>query len=115
MVGRIRRKAGLAEADARARRVDTAPAVCALCARPLGTRVEWHHVIPRSEGGTDTVPLHPICHRAIHAAADNATLARAGTLDAIRDLASLSRFLRWIADKPADFHAPTRRRRDLLQ
>ncbi|MEG8039537.1 HNH endonuclease [Sphingomonas sp. LR60] len=95
--------------------MSTAPPTCALCGRPLGTRVEWHHVIPRSEGGTGTVPLHPICHRAIHAAADNAALARAGTLDAIRDLPSLSRFLRWIADKPADFHAPTRHRRDMLQ
>lgn len=115
MVGRIRRKAGLAEAEARARATDHAPPVCALCGRPLGVRVEWHHVVPRSEGGTDTVPLHPICHRAIHAAADNPTLARAGTLEAIRDLPPLSRFLRWIADKPADFHAPTRRGGDALQ
>ncbi len=115
MVGRIKRKAGLAEAEARAGMAAIAPPVCALCRRALGTRVEWHHVIPRSEGGTDTVPLHPICHRAIHAAADNPTLARAGTLDAIRDLPPLSRFLRWIADKPADFHAPTRRGRDALQ
>lgn len=115
MVGRIRRKAGLAEAEARAQAAAIAPPVCALCGRPLGARVEWHHVVPRSEGGTATVPLHPICHRAIHAAADNPTLARAGTLDAIRDLPPLSRFLRWIADKPPDFHAPTRRSRDALQ
>ncbi|MFK3888170.1 HNH endonuclease [Sphingomonas sp. NPDC079357] len=112
MVGRIRRKAGLAEAAALAQQADVAPVTCALCGRPLGTRTEWHHVIPRSEGGTDTAPLHPICHRAIHAAADNATLARAGTLDAIRAIPALSRFLRWIADKPADFHAPTRRARE---
>ncbi|WP_341208250.1 HNH endonuclease signature motif containing protein [uncultured Sphingomonas sp.] len=115
MVGRVRRKAGLAEAAARAHAEETTPRTCALCGRPLGTRVEWHHVVPRSEGGTDTEPVHPICHRAIHAAADNATLARAGTLDAIRTIPALSRFLRWIADKPADFHAPTRRVRDPLQ
>lgn len=112
MVGRVRRKAGLAAAEALAGHRDAAPARCALCDRPLGERTEWHHVVPRSEGGTDTVPLHPICHRAIHAAADNAALTRAGTLDAIRDLPPLARFLRWIADKPADFHAPTRRLRD---
>ncbi|MEH3104269.1 MAG: HNH endonuclease signature motif containing protein [Sphingomonas phyllosphaerae] len=114
MVGRVRRKAGLAEAEARARDTNDAAPCCALCGRPLGSRVEWHHVVPRSEGGTDTVPLHPICHRAIHAAADNPALARAGTLDAIRDIPALSRFLRWIADKPADFHAPTRHRRSDL-
>jgi hypothetical protein len=115
MVGRVRRKAGLVAAAALVDRRTAPPAACALCARPLGLRVEWHHVVPRSEGGTDTVPLHPICHRAIHAAADNATLARAGTLAAIRDLPPLARFLRWVADKPPDFHAPTRRTRDPAQ
>ena len=84
---------------------------CWLCERPLGLRVEWHHPKPKSRGGKNTVPLHPICHRAIHAAADNATLARAGTLAAIRDWPDIARFLRWIADKPADFHAATRRGR----
>ncbi len=111
MVGRVRRKAGLADAAALSARTDAAPTCCALCRRPLGNRIEWHHVVPRSEGGTATVPLHPICHRAIHAAADNAALARAGTLNAIRELPALARFLRWIGDKPADFHAPTRRGR----
>ncbi|KTT76117.1 HNH endonuclease signature motif containing protein [Sphingomonas endophytica] len=115
MAGRIKRKAGLAAAAARTERESAAPDVCALCGRPLGRRVEWHHVVPRSEGGTHTVPLHPICHRAIHASADNVTLARAGTLEAIRERPPLARFLRWIADKPADFHAPTRRARESSQ
>ncbi|MBB3694521.1 HNH endonuclease [Sphingomonas sp. BK580] len=109
MAGRVRRKQGLAEAERRAATAAVLSDRCALCDRPLGRRVEWHHVVPRSEGGRDTVPLHPICHRAIHAAADNAALARAGTLDAIRDWPAIARFLGWIADKPPDFHAPTRR------
>lgn len=111
MGGRVKRKAGLAAAAALAERAD-APADCPLCDRPLGTRVEWHHVVPKSEGGTDTVPVHPICHRAIHAAASNATLARAGSIAAIRELPALARFRRFVAGKPADFHAPTRRSRE---
>ncbi|MBU3077439.1 HNH endonuclease signature motif containing protein [Sphingomonas quercus] len=88
---------------------EAAPSACALCRRPLGRRVEWHHVVPRSEGGRDTVPLHPICHRAIHAAVPNRDLARLyPTLDALRALPAIARFLRWIAGKPPDFHAPTR-------
>lgn len=111
MVGRVKRRAGQAQAEARIAAASAPPACCALCGRPLGAKVEWHHVVPRSEGGRDTVPLHPICHRAIHAALPNAELARRGTLEAIRDEPVLARFLRWIADKPADFHAPTRRAR----
>jgi hypothetical protein len=55
------------------------------------------------------VPLHPICHRAIHAMADNKELARRyPTLDALRATPEMARFLTWIANKPPDFHAPTR-------
>lgn len=112
MAGRVRRKQGLAEAEQR-RMPDAAAAGCALCGRLLGRRVEWHHVIPRSEGGTLTVPVHPICHRAIHAALPNDALARAASLDAIRAEPAMARFLGWIADKHPDFHAPTRRSRRL--
>ncbi|MFS2109316.1 HNH endonuclease [Sphingomonas sp. Sphisp140] len=87
------------------------PEACALCARALGTRIEWHHVVPKSEGGRDTVPLHPICHRTIHASASNAELARLyPTLEALLEREDIRRFVAWIADKPPDFHAPTRRK-----
>ncbi len=71
MAGRVKRKAGLAAAEALAARAE-APLACALCDRPIGTQVEWHHRVPKSEGGRETVPVHPICHRTIHAS-DNST------------------------------------------
>lgn len=108
-MGRVKRKIGLMEAAARA--AAPPPPVCALCARALGAVTEWHHIVPKSEGGVETAPLHPICHRAIHAAADNAALARLGDLALVRELPAIARFLRWIANKPPDFHAPTRRAR----
>jgi hypothetical protein len=67
--------------------------------------------VPKSRGGRETVPLHPICHRAIHHAADNRTLAKLAGLDAVRALPEMQPFLKWIANKPPDFHAPTRGRR----
>lgn len=110
MRGRVRHKAALAALDAMP--VRPVPATCALCGRPLGTRIEWHHVVPKSQGGRETVPLHPICHRAIHASASNADLARLyPTLDRLRAREDIARFLAWIADKPPDFHAPTRWKR----
>lgn len=110
MRGRVRHKAALAALESLPRGLE--PARCALCDRPLGRRIEWHHVVPKSEGGRETVPLHPICHRAIHASASNAELARLyPTLDRLREHEDIARFLTWIADKPPDFHAPTRRKR----
>ena len=88
------------------------PEACWLCARPLGRRVEWHHTLPKSRGGRDTVPVHPICHRTIHACFTNLDLERhaeaAIPLDTNPEVA---RFLRWIANKAPDFYAPTRKSR----
>lgn len=112
MAGRVKRKAGLAEAAARAgasaEQRAAADAPCVLCQRPLGTRVEWHHLVPKSQGGRVTAPVHPICHRTIHALFTNADLARTLADPAmLRAEPAMARFLAWIADKPADFHAPT--------
>lgn len=111
MAGRVKRKAGLAAAAVLAARAE-APLACALCGRPIGTQVEWHHRVPKSEGGRETVPLHPICHRTIHASATNAELAGPlADLDALRLVPAVARFVAWVADKPADFRAPVRRGR----
>ena len=59
-----------------------------------------------------TVPVHPICHRALHATFTNVELARqAGEGQSPATHPDLHKFLQWIAGKPPDFHAPTRGRR----
>lgn len=87
-------------------------ATCWLCARPLGRRVEWHHPRPKSRGGRETVPIHPICHRAIHANFSNAELARVSDAAALSTKPEIARFLSWIDSKPPDFHARTHHRRE---
>jgi hypothetical protein len=68
--------------------------------------------VPKSRGGRETVDVHPICHRAIHAALDNKALARDYSgADALRAHPEIARFLSWVKNKEPDFHAPTRRRR----
>ena len=85
---------------------------CFLCARPLGRRVERHHPVPKSRGGRATVPVHPICHRAIHAALSNKELERGfATAEALRAHPEVAKFVAWVAGKEPDFHAPTRRKR----
>lgn len=85
---------------------------CWLCARALGERVEWHHTVPKARGGRATVPVHPICHRTIHANFTNGELGRLGGQHAaLLDNPVISSFVRWIANKPPDFHAPTRKGR----
>ncbi|WP_265587140.1 HNH endonuclease [Sphingomicrobium arenosum] len=89
---------------------DLSSAACWLCERPLGARVEQHHPVPKSRGGKETRPVHPICHRSLHAALDNKALALIGDdAPALRAHPALAAFLGWIAGKDPDFHAPTRR------
>ncbi|AKH42003.1 hypothetical protein FHS61_002464 [Altererythrobacter atlanticus] len=84
---------------------------CWLCGRPLGRRVQWHHTVPKAKKGRETVAVHPICHRTIHANFTNAELARIGAdRAALLQREAIAKFVRWVADKPPDFHAPTRRR-----
>lgn len=86
--------------------------LCFLCGRTLGTKVERHHPVPRSRGGRATVPVHPICHRAIHRALDNKRLARDyASAEALRSHPELARFIAWVERKDPDFHVPTRRGR----
>ncbi|WP_340137517.1 hypothetical protein [Aurantiacibacter aquimixticola] len=66
--------------------------------------------MPKSKRGRETVAVHPICHKTIHAHFNNAELARMdGERAPLLEQADMAKFLRWIADKPPDFHAPTRR------
>jgi 5-methylcytosine-specific restriction endonuclease McrA len=83
---------------------------CWLCGRPFATRIQWHHPVPRSKKGRRTVPVHPICHKTIHANLTNAELARIGDdPDVVRANPAIAKFVAWVSGKPPDFHAPTRR------
>jgi hypothetical protein len=85
---------------------------CWLCSRPLGQRVEFHHPVPKSRGGRETVQIHPICHRTLHRTFSNAELVLFGdSVAAIRADLRIGRFLDWIRHKDPDFHAPTHRKR----
>ena len=83
---------------------------CFLCGRALGRRIEYHHVVPKSRGGRETAPIHPICHRTIHRHLTNQQIARFyASAEALRAHPDIAKFIAWVADKDPDFHAPTRR------
>ena len=53
-----------------------APVACWLCSRPTGKTVIWHHPVPKSRGGRDVVPMHPICQQTLIANFTNSELQR---------------------------------------
>lgn len=68
--------------------------------------------VPKSRGGLETVPIHPICHRTLHHSFSNAELALFGdSLATVKADPRIGRFLAWIVNKDPEFHAPTHRGR----
>ena len=84
----------------------SAPSVCWLCDRPLGKITVWHHPVPKSRGGRDVVPMHPICQQNLIANFTNSELQRhALDVEALLANPSVRKFVDWVAKKDPDFTA----------
>lgn len=83
-----------------------APPPCWLCSRPTGKTIIWHHPVPKSRGGRDVVPMHPICQQMLITNFTNSELQRHG-MDASGLLAdpAVQKFVDWVAKKDPDFTA----------
>jgi hypothetical protein len=74
----------------------------------MGSQMVWHHPVPKSRGGKDTVPIHPICQSALQSNFTNSELARIGMdVETLRSAEAVAKFIAWVAGKDADFNAPT--------
>ncbi|MXO73415.1 hypothetical protein [Alteraurantiacibacter buctensis] len=85
--------------------------ICWLCGRVTGETVVWHHPIPKSRGGRETVPMHPVCQNFLIANFTTSELQRHG-MDAGSLLAdpAVAKFVSWVANKDPDFTAPLARK-----
>lgn len=94
---------------------DLPPAVapCWLCGRPMGKTIVWHHPVPKSRGGRDVVPMHPICQQTLTANFTNSELQRhALDVEAILANPNMRKFADWVAKKDPDFSAsPSKKQR----
>jgi hypothetical protein len=83
-----------------------APGVCWLCSRLLGKTIVLHHPIPKSRGGRETVPMHPICQQTLMANFTNSELQRHGmNVEGLLADPNIRKFVDWVAKKDPDFTA----------
>ena len=110
MNGRIKRKNILAKLELSPVQINTL-VVCPLCDRHIPkTQIDAHHLIPKSHRGTETVLLHRICHRQIHALFTETELARQyNTVDKLKNHEEILRFIQWVKQKPDDFFERSRK------
>lgn len=91
--------------------------ICSLCSRPIPKDAPQsrHHLIPKLKGGKNgnTVLLHHICHKEIHASLSEAELARDyNTPEDLRAHPRLAKFICWVQKRPPQFtsRVPGKRR-----
>ena len=79
---------------------------CWLCGRPTGQKIVWHHPVPKSRGGRDVVPKHPICQQTLTVNFTNSELQRHGMdVEGLLANPAVRKFVDWVANKDPDFTA----------
>ncbi len=82
------------------------PVPCWLCGRPVGKTIVWHHPVPKSRGGRDTVPMHAICQQTLVATFTNSELQRFGMdVEGVLANPAVRKFVDWVANKDPEFTA----------
>ena len=82
---------------------------CSLCGRKFGDKIEQHHLVPKTFGGKETIGLHPICHRTIHATFSERELIHYyNTIPRILENDVIAKFVAWVSRKEPDFYVSTR-------
>ena len=79
---------------------------CPLCKRELGTKnVDEHHLVPKTFKGRETVSLHRICHRKIHATfTERELLNYYNTLEKLLEHEHIRSFVSWVSRKPPEYY-----------
>lgn len=114
MNGRVKKKQIAIQVNSYPLVLMTEDSVCPLCMRliPKSQR-DAHHLIPKSRGGVDTVILHRVCHRQIHATLTESQLARHySTIEALKEHPEIAKFIKWISNKPTYIQTAIKRSRD---
>lgn len=88
------------------------PVPCWLCGRPTGKTIVWHHPVPKSRGGRDVVPMHPICQKTLINNFTNSELQRHGmNVEGLLADPNVRKFVDWVANKDPDFTATMAKKR----
>lgn len=113
MNGRIKKKQIAGQVNPYHSTLMTEESICQVCMRSIPkSQRDAHHLIPKSQGGVETVILHRLCHRQIHATLTESQLARNySTIEALRAHPEIAKFIAWVSKKPIHIQASIKRSR----
>ena len=87
--------------------------ICSLCGRSYGSRMEDHHLKPRTyrtrtkevHERDNLIRIHKMCHQKIHATFSEDELLRYyHTVDRLLEHPEIQKFVKWISKKEPDFY-----------
>ena len=73
--------------------------ICALCEVSEGT--SKHHVLPKAQGGTETVLLCEDCHKQIHATLTNKQIEKShASIETLKEHEEIAKWIAWRQKHP---------------
>jgi hypothetical protein len=79
--------------------------ICPLCERELGASTDYHHLIPATFKGKETIALHRICHTKLHSIYTEREMLRYyHTVERLKENEEIKKFIKWVKKKYPDFY-----------
>src|SRR5690606_28377730 len=83
-----------------------------ICKRDV-PELSYHHMIPKSQGGTETTGICKDCHKSIHAFFTNKELARTyHTIEALLGHESFAKHIGWLSKQDPAKRFKTKKNKD---
>lgn len=80
---------------------------CPICNREMidGVSINDHHLIPKTFKGKESITLHKICHRMIHANISTRELKNYyHTIERLLEHEDIIKFVKWVQTKNPEFN-----------
>jgi len=85
---------------------------CPLCGREV-PKVSDHHLVPKSRGGRETLPICLDCHKSVHAFFTNKELETTyNTVESLLADESFGKHIKWLSKQDSNRRYKTKRRND---
>jgi len=82
--------------------------ICPLCSRTMidGKSIDEHHLIPKTFKGRETITLHRICHRKLHATITEREMVKHyNTVERLLEHEEIRKFVKWVSKKDPEFYS----------
>jgi len=83
---------------------------CSICKRDLTEEgTNDHHLIPRTFGGKDTIPLHIICHDKLHHTfSERDMVSHYHTIERMIEHEDIQKFIKWVSKKDSNYYSKSK-------